>query len=510
MENIRTVFQYQVKSDDPVRPWDEGYLLDVVTYNLPAERWQGMSAEYKKVFPLATDGLNWNERNTKPSLAAWAVWEVYTALKDEHNRPEEAKQWLEEMYPKLVAFHDWWLRARDTNKNGIPEYGAAKDPIHTVFEDDVNDGSWGPDASVDDMKFQYKDEANGDKWIKETGIEKYNELLTSGDYTAMSIPAKVAAGWESGRDNAGVFGFIDTIDDLQGKSDLPTQEEAEVIDQMGRYAHNTNGFDNTYDMVMGAQGSEITYRDTSAANMDKLAQAKKDWEVKFNENTNDENKLSGYSLMQESVDQASYWYSDNLYLSQIAEVLGKAEKAAEFKAKADDTKEYINRCMFDEATGFYYDIEVVPGGLSNQCAGPALVKRGMGPEGWSPLFNNAATQEHADKVVKNMLDTSKFNSPKIPLGTASMDNPAYGPDIYWRGRVWLDQFYFGVRGMDNYGYGVEARQMVDKLFKNAQGLTEATPIQENYNPETGAVQGANNFSWSAAHLYMLYNGFVGK
>ncbi|ELV8721865.1 alpha-glucosidase [Vibrio harveyi] len=510
MENIRTVFQYQVKSDDPVRPWDEGYLLDVVTYNLPAERWQGMSAEYKKVFPLATDGLNWNERNTKPSLAAWAVWEVYTALKDEHNRPEEAKQWLEEMYPKLVAFHDWWLRARDTNKNGIPEYGAAKDPIHTVFEDDVNDGSWGPDASVDDMKFQYKDEANGDKWIKETGIEKYNELLTSGDYTAMSIPAKVAAGWESGRDNAGVFGFIDTIDDLQGKSDLPTQEEAEVIDQMGRYAHNTNGFDNTYDMVMGAQGSEITYRDTSAANMDKLAQAKKDWEVKFNENTNDENKLSGYSLMQESVDQASYWYSDNLYLSQIAEVLGKAEKAAEFKAKADDTKEYINRCMFDEATGFYYDIEVVPGGLSNQCAGPTLVKRGMGPEGWSPLFNNAATQEHADKVVKNMLDTSKFNSPKIPLGTASMDNPAYGPDIYWRGRVWLDQFYFGVRGMDNYGYGVEARQMVDKLFKNAQGLTEATPIQENYNPETGAVQGANNFSWSAAHLYMLYNGFVGK
>ena len=64
--------------------------------------------------------------------------------------------------------------------------------------------------------------------------------------------------------------------------------------------------------------------------------------------------------------------------------------------------------------------------------------------------------------------------------------------------------------MDNYGYGVEARQMVDKLFQNAQGLTESTPIQENYNPETGEVQGANNFSWSAAHLYMLYNGFVGK
>ncbi|MCZ8498572.1 hypothetical protein O9929_13180 [Vibrio lentus] len=46
MENIqKTVFQYQVKSDDPVRQQDEGYLLDVVTYNLPAERWDSMSAE---------------------------------------------------------------------------------------------------------------------------------------------------------------------------------------------------------------------------------------------------------------------------------------------------------------------------------------------------------------------------------------------------------------------------------------------------------------------------------
>lgn len=32
-------------------------------------------------------------------------------------------------------------------------------------------------------------------------------------------------------------------------------------------------------------------------------------------------------------------------------------------------------------------------------------------------------------------------------------------------------------------------------------------IRENYNPLTGMQQGAPNFSWSAAHLYMLYNDF---
>lgn len=474
MENIRTVFQFQVQADDAVRPWDRGYLLDVVTYNLPKERWDLMDEEFKQNVPLATNGLNWNERNTKPSLASWAVWEVYTALKDEHNRGEEAKVWLEEMYPKLVEYHNWWKNNRDSNHNGIPEYGAAKDPIHTVMGDEIDSAEIQGDNREDMMKFHVNLDG-AEYWVG--GLAEYNSVLDDGTATPanMYIPVKEAAGWESGRDNAGVFGFISA-------------------EQLKAYADKNHGGD--------------------------IAAASKDWELRITEVRNTvDNKLQGYAIKQESVDQASYWYSDNLFLAEIAKVLGKSADAKLFADYAAYTKNYVNQCMFDEATGFYYDIEisnVTPevtkfnGSTAVHCAGKPIVWRGMGPEGWSPLFNNVADQSHADAVVKNMLDTGKFNSPKIPLGTAAMDNPAYGPDIYWRGRVWLDQFYFGVRGMDNYGYGAEARQMVDKLFKNAEGLTETTPIQENYNPETGEVQGANNFSWSAAHLYMLYNGFVGK
>ncbi|MGL5727191.1 MAG: MGH1-like glycoside hydrolase domain-containing protein, partial [Plesiomonas sp.] len=111
-----------------------------------------------------------------------------------------------------------------------------------------------------------------------------------------------------------------------------------------------------------------------------------------------------------------------------------------------------------------------------------------------------------DAVVKVMLDPKEFNT-LIPLGTAALTNPAYGPDIYWRGRVWLDQFYFGVKGMEQYGYRAQAVELANKLFRNANGLTQDGPIRENYNPETGAQQGAPNFSWSSAHLYMLYHGF---
>jgi putative isomerase len=41
-------------------------------------------------------------------------------------------------------------------------------------------------------------------------------------------------------------------------------------------------------------------------------------------------------------------------------------------------------------------------------------------------------------------------------------------------------------------------------------LSDKNSIRENYNPETGAVQGATNFSWSAAHLLMLYREFLNE
>ena len=492
MENIRTVFQFQVQDDDVVRPWDKGYLLDVVTYNMPEERWNAMPQEYKDAHPLATEGLNWNERNTKPSLAAWAVWEVYTALNTEHDRQVEAKAWLEEMYPKLVAYHDWWKTNRDTNHNGIPEYGAAKDPAHTVMDDEIDSSDFVNGAPEDSMKFMVKRDGDDANWL--TGIKTYNQVLDEGYATPaeMYIPVKEAAGWESGRDNASAYGFISG-------------------DQLKAYADkHYNG-------------------DVTAAS--------KDWELRVTEVRNpDTEELNGYTIDQESVDQASYWYSDNLYLAEIAKVLGKADEAKHYSDFADYTKNYINQCMFFDtkggedkynASGFFYDIKIqnsVPivtefnSETPINCAGNPIIERGKASEGWSPLFNKAATQEHADAVAKHMIDgefsytmnadfTTK-DALKIPLGTAGTYNPAYGGDIYWRGRVWLDQFYFGVRGLDNYGYNAEAQVIVDKLFKNAQGLTKTAPIQENYNPETGEVMGANNFSWSAAHLYMLYRDFI--
>ncbi|MCW8344785.1 alpha-glucosidase [Vibrio sp. ZSDZ65] len=415
-DNIRAMFAYQIQADDAVRPWDEGFIPDLLAYNISPDR--------------GGDGGNWNERNTKPSLAAWAVWEVYRTTGD--------VAWIEEMYPKLVAYHDWWLRNRDHNGNGVPEYGAARDKAHNTV-----DGKMLFTVTIGDEQKTY------------AGIDKYQEILSQGKADHIEIPAQTAASWESGRDDAAVFGFIDK-------------------EQLDQYVNN------------GGKRS--------------------DWDVSFAQNRAEDGTLLGYSLMQESVDQASYMYSDNRYLAQMATLLNKTQEAQEFEEKAQQLSDYINTCMFDESSGFFYDIRIDDKPLANGCAGKPIVERGKGPEGWSPLFNGAATQQHADAVVMVMKDPKEFNS-YVPLGTASLSSPAFGPDIYWRGRVWVDQFYFGLKGMERYGYRDDAVQMANTFFEHADGLVQDGPIRENYNPLNGAQQGAPNFSWSAAHLYMLYNDF---
>ena len=100
-DNVRALFDYQIKSDDAVRPQDAGAIIDCIFYNQNEDR--------------GGDGGNWNERNSKPALAAWAVENVYRQTGD--------KEFLKEMYPKLAAYHNWWYTNRDIDKNGIAEYG---------------------------------------------------------------------------------------------------------------------------------------------------------------------------------------------------------------------------------------------------------------------------------------------------------------------------------------------------------------------------------------------------
>ncbi|MGW3089093.1 MGH1-like glycoside hydrolase domain-containing protein [Streptomyces sp. NPDC001108] len=114
---IRSMFDWQITPDSATRPQDAGMIPDAIFYNDPSR-----------------GGGNWNERNSKPPLAAWAVWEVYGKSRD--------KGFLREMYPKLAAYQAWWYRNRDHDGNGLAEYGATVDPANESAADQRLAAAW--------------------------------------------------------------------------------------------------------------------------------------------------------------------------------------------------------------------------------------------------------------------------------------------------------------------------------------------------------------------------------
>ncbi|MFE6056007.1 trehalase family glycosidase [Kitasatospora sp. NPDC056446] len=116
-DQIRAVFDHQVPAGSAERPQDAGMVPDCVFYNDPS-----------------TGGGNWNERNSKPPLASWAVLEVYRRGGD--------RAFLREMLPRLTAYQDWWYRTRDHHGEGLCEYGATVDPANATPEDCRQAAAW--------------------------------------------------------------------------------------------------------------------------------------------------------------------------------------------------------------------------------------------------------------------------------------------------------------------------------------------------------------------------------
>ena len=84
-ESVRSMFDYQN---------ERGMVADCI-YHDPAEN-------------------NW--RNTKPPLAAWAVWNIFQETGD--------TAFVRETWPALEKYHGWWYIFRDNDQDGLCEYGS--------------------------------------------------------------------------------------------------------------------------------------------------------------------------------------------------------------------------------------------------------------------------------------------------------------------------------------------------------------------------------------------------
>lgn len=213
--------------------------------------------------------------------------------------------------------------------------------------------------------------------------------------------------------------------------------------------------------------------------------------IRFDDAKMLENSKGAWSFDQESVDLNAYLCYEQALLKKIA---GLIEESFDIQNKAQVVKDYF----FDEQDGYFYDKRINGSFIREQ-----------GPEGWTPLWTGIAEKDQVDEVVKIMFDTTKFST-YIPFPTIAADNPKFTPNGYWRGPIWLDQVYFAIAGLRKYGYVKEADLYTEQVFDRLEGLNEDMPIHENYETNTGKVLKAPHFSWSSAHLFMMYRDYGKK
>ncbi len=215
--------------------------------------------------------------------------------------------------------------------------------------------------------------------------------------------------------------------------------------------------------------------------------------VRFDRATLIQNGEEAWSLDQESVDLNAYLLYEKLKLSKLAGILGQTTLQDSITQSIEDLKGGLSR-FYDDSTQYFFDFHTTE----------KVLMKIPGPEGWLPLWTGLASEEQAEGVKNIMMSEALFNS-KVPLPTLNLAHEEFDPlDGYWRGPVWIDQAYFGIVGLENYGYKEEAAVLKRNLIQNAEGmLTKGFPLHENYHPETGEALNAAQFSWTAAHVLLL-------
>ncbi|MDX2024131.1 MAG: trehalase family glycosidase [Deltaproteobacteria bacterium] len=201
----------------------------------------------------------------------------------------------------------------------------------------------------------------------------------------------------------------------------------------------------------------------------------------FNEST--------HMLQLASVDLMSLYIADCQSLQALAKILGRQGEAAEL---AERGKRFTAKLaeLWDEETGIYRDKDLVTGKFSKH----------LGPTNFYPLLARVPTQAQAERMVKeHLFNPKEFYGPWM-LPSISRDDPGFGDNEYWRGRIWAPMNFLVYLGLRNYdlreAQHVLAESSVRLLLKEWRANRR---VHENYNATTGAGGDVNSsdgfYSW---------------
>jgi len=191
-------------------------------------------------------------------------------------------------------------------------------------------------------------------------------------------------------------------------------------------------------------------------------------------------------------------------LRNAAQLLGQAADAARFGQDADLLAEIIDRRMWDAASGLYgwlcrNEQGLVEPVVMDGCAGDRSACAFL------PLFAGLTT--HKDRLVRQMRDTTRFNTP-YGISSVDMAAPSFNPRGYWNGAVWPVMQWYIWRGLLEAGEPAMARRVAETILTTWQNsLSQEHYLGEHFALMHARMSGAPNFGGLSAVLLPMHAAY---
>ena len=169
-------------------------------------------------------------------------------------------------------------------------------------------------------------------------------------------------------------------------------------------------------------------------------------------------------------------YLVNDCLMQIGFYIERWQEIEEMEDEMKFLKKWINENMWDDNTGFLYD--VYGDGSRNSTKGISAF--------WA-LKTDVLDKDRLDRLVAHLSEESEFaRTHRVP--SLSADHPKYNPKgRYWQGGIWPGANYMVISGLWERGYRKEAMEIANNHFGNVFDVWKDTgTFWEYYAPEETA------------------------
>lgn len=185
-------------------------------------------------------------------------------------------------------------------------------------------------------------------------------------------------------------------------------------------------------------------------------------------------------------------------LEAMALELGRTAEAEKWKEDHQKRTDLINKYCWDAETGFYYNVNKEDHSFTFKETND--LKR-MEIIGFLPLWAGIANPDQAKRVVGHLTNPGKFWR-KFGIPSLAADDSYYNDKGYWNGPVWVQWNYLILRGLMDYGYENEAKELVDKVSSVMYDrLAKDHNLWEFYSPDD---------LWGGHHKTYIWAGIINR